>query len=79
MDPTKLRDLLAVLRDAGVAQARIPVTAEGHLLEVTLGPVFSSPAPAAAETPSPEDTDEDNNLPPGAFDPVARRRAAKGQ
>lgn len=68
MDPSDLRELLAVLREAGATSATVP-TADGPLV-VALGPLFG---PLPTETPA-EPAPEDEDLPPGAFDPIKRRK-----
>lgn len=67
MEPSELRELLSVLREAGATSARVP-TLLGQL-EVVLGPVSSGEIATAAE-PAPEDED----LPEGAYDPIRRRK-----
>jgi hypothetical protein len=72
MDPRVLGALLAVLRDAGVSSARVPVQManEALTMEVTFGPRAGTDAPAGPEQPADED------LPPGAYDPIAARKRA---
>lgn len=77
MEPSRLAELLAVLRDAGVSTARVPVAdfADTPYLLVTFGP----PAGTSAEPPDDGTEPAEEELPPGAFDPIARRRQlAKG-
>lgn len=72
MDPSRLRELLNVLRDAGVASAEVPT--ESTPLKVTFA---GHSANAGERSQSPLAPDEE--LPELAFDPIARRRAAKAQ
>ena len=65
-----LRDILAALREAGVTSATVP-TATGPL-SVAFGPARSSGETAgSAPAVFQDDTDE---LPPGAYDVVARAK-----
>jgi hypothetical protein len=73
MDPSRLRELLNVLRDAGVASAEIPT--ESTPLRVT----FAGHAAATDGERSQSPLVSDEDLPELAFDPIARRRAAKAQ
>jgi hypothetical protein len=73
MDPSRLAEILAVLRDSGASTGRFHP--DGQLAEVTFGPA-SHAQDADVEQPD----DEEEELPPGAFDPIARRRQlAKGK
>lgn len=74
MDPSRLRDLLAVLRDAGVASADLHDGTDRVCVS------FSPVAPASStvvDGPPAVLHVPDEDLPPGAYDPIARRRAAK--
>jgi len=74
MDPSRLRELLNVLRDAGVASAEIPT--ESTPLKVSfVGQVVSDADEKARRSLLVPEED----LPELAFDPIARRRAAKAQ
>ncbi len=73
MDPSRLRELLNVLRDAGVASAEIPT--ESTPLKVT----FAGHAAVAPDERAQSPLTPDEELPELAFDPIARRRAAKAQ
>ena len=73
MDPSRLRELLSVLRDAGVASAEIPT--ESTPLKVS----FAGHAAASTGEQSQSPLVSDEDLPELAFDPIARRRAAKAQ
>lgn len=68
MDPSTLRELLAVLREAGATSATVPT--EGGPLVVALGPLAGQGGDVGTAETSPEDED----LPPGAFDPIKRRK-----
>lgn len=77
MDPSRLAEILAVLRDSGASRARVPVPFGNDVafLDVTFGPLPSSNEPTDDGTDPPEE-----QLPEGAFDPIARRRQlAKGK
>jgi hypothetical protein len=70
MDPSEVAALLDVLRDRGATSAEVP-TALGPF-KVTLGP---EPGAVLVD----DDTDKpepEEPLPPGAFDPIARRKQA---
>lgn len=71
MDPSALRQLLAVLREGGATAATFD--SDGALRSVTLG--VSAPAAASTSSSTPavfkDDVDE---LPPGAYDPVAKAK-----
>jgi hypothetical protein len=74
MEPSRLADILAVLRDMGASAARFH--ASGELEAVTFGP----PVGNANEPPDDGTEPAEEELPPGAFDPIARRRQlAKGK
>jgi hypothetical protein len=70
MGPFDLAAFLDVLRERGVTSAEIPT--ELGPLKLTLGP---EPGAALVD----DDTDKpepEEPLPPGAFDPIARRKQA---
>jgi hypothetical protein len=69
MDPSEVAALLDVLRDRGATSAEVP-TALG-LFKVTLGPALPALVDDDTDKPEPEEP-----LPPGAFDPIARRKQA---
>jgi hypothetical protein len=73
MDEARLANLLDVLRDRGATAAEVPLLApDGTIagyLKVTLGP----PAGAHREEGAPEPA-ADEDLPPGAYDPIAARK-----
>lgn len=74
MDPSRLAEILAVLRDSGASAGRFHP--DGQLQSVTFGPLPS----AANEAPDDGTEPAEEELPPGAFDPIARRRQlAKGK
>jgi hypothetical protein len=69
MDPSELAALLDVLRDRGATSAEIPTNCGP--LRVTLGPALPTLVDDDTDKPEPEEP-----LPPGAFDPIARRKQA---
>lgn len=70
MLPSDLAELLAVLRDAGLTPTEIP-TEHGPLRVILVAQASSNAYDDDADAP-------DEDLPPGAYDPVAaRKRAAK--
>jgi|SoimicmetaTmtLMA_FD_contig_61_1081487_length_365_multi_2_in_0_out_0_1 hypothetical protein len=73
MDTSGLAELLDVLRDRGVTAAEVEFSPMGICgIKVTLGP-----APTAALVDDDTDKPEpEEPLPPGAFDPIARRKQA---
>lgn len=71
MDPSALRQLLAVLREGGATSATFEC--DGTLRSVTLG----SAAPSVVETAGAKQAvfqDDSDELPAGAYDPVAKAK-----
>lgn len=73
MTPEDLRELLAVLREAGATSSSFHP--DGTLRDVVLGPMQS--VEVGISPPAPVD-EEDDDLPPGAYDPIKRRKARGG-
>jgi hypothetical protein len=77
MDPSRLAELLAVLRDAGVTNASLPVLGADGKEYIGRVDVTFRPLPGAALVDDDTDKPEpEEPLPPGAFDPIARRKQA---
>lgn len=81
MDPSQLRELLNVLRDAGVSTAEVPVEVatlpDGRAAEwAPLRVTFASPGGNSSASGEPASDVPIEELPAGAFDPIARRKAA---
>jgi hypothetical protein len=71
MDPSALRQLLAVLREGGAMAASFDPT--GALLSVTLGSVAPPSGDLVGSQPA-VFRDDSDDLPPGAYDVVARAK-----
>jgi hypothetical protein len=83
MDPRDLRRVLDVLAEFGATSAKIPVAIApaGEGKAPAVGYLELTFAPPAPETHGLVDDDTDKPepeepLPPGAFDPIARRKQA---
>ena len=71
MEPSALRQLLAVLREGGATSATFDPT--GALLAVTLGSGAPPTGDLVGSTPA-VFQDDASDLPPGAYDVVARAK-----
>lgn len=75
MDASRLANLLDVLVGHGAARAEVPIFSPDGLiagyLKVTFGPRAEPDASTGDEPPAPAE-----DLPPGAYDPIAARKRA---